>query len=74
MANGFRERRLTINGAKNPCTRECERRSTRCHTACRDYAEYREKCEENRKKRWMKTDVDHAVTLAVKRCADNGRR
>lgn len=69
MANGFNRHRLEINGARNPCWK-CAKRTMTCHANCKDYADYQVECAENRRKRWMKTDVDHAVTLAVNRCKD----
>ena len=57
---------ICINPESSPCD-GCKRRVLRCHGRCRDYAEFRDKCDNARKKRRLRLDVNYAIGDAMKR-------
>ena len=46
---------------KNPCIKECPRRTEICHASCEDYAAYAAWCEERRQERQRQRAEEDAL-------------
>lgn len=57
--------KITTDGTKNPCTRECKERTATCRPTCEKYMAYREKLNADNKARSIERDANY-VALAGK--------
>lgn len=51
---------------KSPCW-GCKKRTATCHGSCKEYADFRAICEEIRRKRKLRREVNEAIDDAMKR-------
>lgn len=57
---------MCIGPKQSPC-QDCKIRAPHCHGSCSLYADYRKLCEDIRKQRKMRQEVNQAVGDAMKR-------
>lgn len=52
---------------KNPCFKECPRRTEICHASCEDYAAYAAWCEQQRQERQKRAEEEAALNHGKRR-------
>lgn len=60
-------KKMALTPVKMVCKKDCPDRAFDCHTKCKEYADYRAECDEQIRKRLRESELNEALSNAIKR-------